>query len=123
MDCFSNESYNEQELMKKLQLEINKAMLPKMLFVHGIEDDTVPFTSTAEVTRLLRSCTGVQQCDEVYLGQTAHQDSVMHLMLGGATETVLLDWIKLLDDTKTMNTTDSNTTTDSSSRILIHSKL
>ena len=29
-----------------------------MLFVHGIEDDVVPFTATAEAARIVRSCCG-----------------------------------------------------------------
>ena len=30
--------------------------LPSILLVHGIEDDVVPFTSTAEVASIIRSC-------------------------------------------------------------------
>ena len=68
-----------------------------MLLIHGIEDDTVPFTATAEAARILRSC-GVRHCDEVYLGRTSHQDTVMHLMLGGKTLEHVVAWISELDD-------------------------
>jgi acetyl esterase/lipase len=66
-----------------------------MLMVHGIVDDTVPFTATAEAARVLRS-TG-QSVSEIYLPDTGHQDAVMQIMLGGPVRNVILEWIQALE--------------------------
>lgn len=68
--------------------------IPRMLLIHGIEDGTVPFTATAEAARTLRSC-GASKCTEVYLAQTGHQDTVMHLMLGGRARDVIVHWLSM----------------------------
>jgi acetyl esterase/lipase len=67
--------------------------LPKMVLVHGIEDDTVPFTATGEAARVLRTC-GVTKCQEIYVAATGHQDTVMQIMLGGRTRVAVVNWIK-----------------------------
>ena len=67
---------------------------PPTLLVHGIEDSTVPFTATSDAGRILRSC-GVQQCDEIYLEETGHQEVVMHFMLGGPAKDLVMDWLLL----------------------------
>jgi hypothetical protein len=67
-----------------------------MLLAHGIEDDTVPFMSTSEGARILRSC-GIDQCQEFYAPLTGHQDAVMHLMLGGRVKDFVRDWISNSD--------------------------
>jgi acetyl esterase/lipase len=65
---------------------------PRTLLLHGIEDDTVPFTATSEAARILRSC-GVTRCDEYYAPLTGHQDIIMHLMLGGRAQTAIVKWL------------------------------
>jgi acetyl esterase/lipase len=60
---------------------------------HGIEDETVPFTATGECARGLRAC-GIDQCEEIYVRQTGHQDAAVHLMLGGPTKDAILDWLE-----------------------------
>jgi acetyl esterase/lipase len=65
---------------------------PPTLLLHGIEDDTVPFTATSEAARILRSC-GVTRCDEYYAPLTGHQDIIMHLMLGGRAQTAIVKWL------------------------------
>jgi acetyl esterase/lipase len=67
---------------------------PSILLVHGMEDSTVPFTATSEAASILRSC-GVSQVDEIYLAQIQHQETVMHLMLGGITCDETLKWMLL----------------------------
>lgn len=67
--------------------------LPRMVLVHGIEDDTVPFTATGEAARVLRLC-GVTKCQEIYIPAIGHQDTVMQIMLGGRTREAVVDWIK-----------------------------
>ncbi|KAL3933704.1 MAG: hypothetical protein SGARI_003649 [Bacillariaceae sp.] len=63
------------------------------LLIHGIEDDTVPFTASCEAARVLRSC-GVTSCDEIYVPETGHQDCVVALMLGGRAQTEIVEWLK-----------------------------
>jgi predicted esterase len=64
----------------------------RMLLVHGIEDDIVPFTATSEAARILRSC-GIDQCQEFYAALTGHQDAVIHLMLGGRVNDSVRRWL------------------------------
>ena len=83
-----------QDSLTTAQNEITKtAGLPKRIgLFHGIEDETVPFTATAECARGLRAC-GVDQCDEIYIPTTGHQEAVVHLMLGGPTKDAILEWM------------------------------
>jgi len=70
--------------------------MPPTVLVHGIEDDTVPFTATGDAARVLRSC-GLTMCQEIYLAKTGHQDVAMQLMLGGGkTRQVVVEWIQSL---------------------------
>ncbi len=69
------------------------SFFPRTLFVHGIEDDTVPFTATSEAARILRSC-GIDYCDEFYAPLTGHQDAVMQLMLGGRVKDFIRGWLE-----------------------------
>lgn len=66
---------------------------PNILLVHGIEDETVPFTATGEMGRSFRSC-GLTHCDELYVPKTGHQDAVVHLMLGGPVEEMIVHWLE-----------------------------
>ena len=66
--------------------------LPPMLFVHGIDDSTVPFTATAEAARNLRAI-GLTNVSEVYIPETGHQDTVMHLMSSGKTCEIIHRWL------------------------------
>lgn len=63
--------------------------MPRMLLLHGMKDTTVPFSSTAECARMLRSC-GVTRYSEQYLGNADHGQTVLDLMRGGQT----LDCVK-----------------------------
>ena len=80
--------------------------LPRMLMVHGIEDDTVPFTATGEAARILRSC-GIEDIHEHYSPLTGHQDAVVHLMLGGRVQDAIVDWLKKLKYTTHRSTSHS----------------
>lgn len=71
------------------------SLAPKMLLVHGVEDTTVPFTATSEAGSTLRAC-GVSECEEMYVAETGHQDTVMHFMVGGRSQRPVIDWIKRL---------------------------
>jgi PGAP1-like protein len=68
---------------------------PNIALIHGIEDDTVPFTATAEASRLLRLL-GMAKVQEMYIPQTGHQDAILQCMLGGRTCNALMEWISNL---------------------------
>ena len=67
--------------------------MPEMLLLHGVDDDVVPFTSTADVGMLIKDC-GIKYCKENYLTDTGHADLAMELMLGGTTQDLVMDWIE-----------------------------
>lgn len=68
------------------------ATLPPILFVHGSDDSTVPFTSSADAAYMLRSI-GIQTCTEYYIAGAEHQDTIMDLLFGGETRDVCLRFI------------------------------
>jgi len=76
-----------QIIMKQQQIQPElpiQNFLPRhMLFLHGIEDTTVPFTATAEAAYLIRSC-GIH-VDEIYVAKKGHEDVVVDLMYGEGT--------------------------------------
>jgi hypothetical protein len=76
----------------------NNKIIPSILLLHGMEDSTVPFTSTSDAAALIRSC-GIERCDEIYIGKAGHQDTILHLMLGGVTRTAVIKWIQDLKQT------------------------
>lgn len=64
----------------------------RFLFIHGIEDDTVPFPSTSNAARVFRQCLGGRHyyhdandgviVDEYYVPKYGHQDTVVSIMIG-----------------------------------------
>ena len=90
-------SFLEHSPAVRLQLgEADGSYLPPMLLIHGADDETVPFTSTAEAAKVLRAC-GVQSCSEVYIPETAHQDVVVQCMMGGPAFEAILAWMDRLE--------------------------
>jgi hypothetical protein len=87
---------------------------PATLLLHGIDDTTVPFTATGEAAHILRAC-GVVSCQETYVAETGHEDMVMQLMLGGRTQTLVIDWIMQRDATRDRE--------DGNQHLVINSKL
>ena len=97
-DAFRDNSpvYKLTDLLKSTnesQHPLNK-WLPEILLVHGMEDETVPFTATAEAARIIRSC-GFTKCNELYLAKTGHEQAVMELMFGGTTSDQIVKWLLL----------------------------
>jgi pimeloyl-ACP methyl ester carboxylesterase len=92
----------------------NDLVVNEPRIVHGTEDDTVPFTATAEAARLLMAC-GLEQVEQVYLPHTGHQDVPVQLMVGGRARDVVLEWISALDK----DDEDDMTTTTSSNRPMV----
>ncbi|CAB9519354.1 Carboxylesterase [Seminavis robusta] len=68
-------------------------VLPRIALMHGIEDDVVPFMSTAEAAHLLRSC-GVTRLDEMYFAKTGHNECALQIMMGGNVRDAVVDWIE-----------------------------
>eukprot|EP01083_Nonionella_stella_P100838 284961_1 len=85
--------HSSSELSSTSISESASNTMPKILLLHGLDDDTVPFTSTAEMGIIIKDC-GVQYCKEKYLIDTGHADLAMELMLGGNTQDLVMDWIE-----------------------------
>jgi len=66
--------------------------LPPLLLIHGSEDSTVPFTSSADAAYMLRYM-GVQKCTEYYIAGAGHEDTIMDLMFGGVTREICSSFI------------------------------
>ena len=84
--------------------------MPRLLFVHGMQDTTVPFTATADAVRLLRSC-GVKDMQELYLSKVNHTDAIVQFMTGGKTCDRVIHWLQSNED----STTTTNVFVDGSS--------
>lgn len=65
---------------------------PRIAMIHGMLDDTVPFTATREAAKLLKQI-GIDKCDEMYLSEKGHSDTVFDLMFGGKTATAVMNWL------------------------------
>jgi hypothetical protein len=75
----------------------NLYLLPrKMLFIHGMNDDTVPFTSTKKLVHALRSKLEMNEanCDEYYLKGVEHGDVIIQLMVGGEIRKIVTEWLR-----------------------------
>lgn len=83
---------------------IQKLTIPKMAFVHGLEDDTVPYTSTTklvnELTNSSKTYSQIPFCQGFLLQNVGHADTILHFILGGPTEYIVLRW---LTENKTQN--------------------
>jgi len=69
------------------------SLAPRILLIHGIEDKTVPFTSTSDIAYCLQAC-GIQDCTEHYIPKCGHADVILHLMLGGESEHTVSQWLQ-----------------------------
>ena len=65
---------------------------PRIAMIHGILDDTVPFTATREAAKFLK-LVGINKCDEMYLSEKGHSDTVFDLMFGGKTLATVMNWL------------------------------
>ena len=65
--------------------------LPELLFVHGIQDNVVPYTQTCEMVDSLddfflkKGRPNNNKCQEILLDDVGHADTVLDLMFGGVT--------------------------------------
>lgn len=91
--------------------------LPKIALIHGMEDNIVPYTATSDAARILRSC-GFTKCDELYLTNTGHNDTVGQVMLGGKAQNAINGWLQIEEKMTTKSTHGKYT-----ARLIAHSKL
>uniref|UniRef100_A0A7S2KE63 BD-FAE-like domain-containing protein n=1 Tax=Leptocylindrus danicus TaxID=163516 RepID=A0A7S2KE63_9STRA len=67
-------------------------LFPRTLLLHGDEDDVVPFTALYRTGRLLRSL-GCKNLDTNIM-KLDHTDPLYHIMFGGQTRNVVMNWLK-----------------------------
>lgn len=84
----------QQLIRRPLQVcqQVND-ICPRMALIHGDQDDTVPLSSTRQAAHLL-SEGGIAKCDDMYLAETGHSETVIELMLGGKTRDLVMDWLQ-----------------------------
>ena len=66
---------------------------PPMVLVHGMEDDTVPYSASKEAGRVLRA-SGITQCSEIYERDAGHEEAIMQVMIGGPVQDIIIDLLK-----------------------------
>lgn len=72
-----------------------KDALPRILLLHGGLDTTVPYKSTLDLASALNVASGpTNKCSSLILPTVEHSETVLQLMLGGATRDVIMDWLK-----------------------------
>jgi len=84
--------YRLRNLVKTLDKGLLFQIFPRILFIHGMEDSTVPFTATSKIAACFRSC-GIE-VSERYHGKVGHQDAIMDVMFGGIVCESLINWLK-----------------------------
>jgi acetyl esterase/lipase len=78
---------------------ITRSRLPPILLLHGEIDSTVPYTSSVGLYQSLIQqqqprASEKPQIDLKVLNGVEHSETMFHLMFGGETRDVLLNWIK-----------------------------
>lgn len=70
-------------------------MLPPTLLCHGALDSTVPYTSSAGFVAAVANCCNInnKQCTLEILPETGHSETVLHLMFGGETRDIVMNWL------------------------------
>lgn len=112
-----------QDCLMEIKKEswMSQCMPPNIALVHGMEDDTVPFTATGEAARVLRAC-GVKSCDELYIARTGHQDVIVQMMLGGPAQDAVMNWMRAKGETVKRGIIQNEKKTSASS-LFVTSKL
>lgn len=76
----------------------SKSISTRILFVHGVEDDTVPFMSTQNLVRAIKDVAPTIKCEEYY-PNAEHAEIVTDLMLGGETKEIVKRWLDDISST------------------------
>ncbi len=94
---FTKESFDYYSPTWRLQdiaRNYTSASFPtSMLFLHSLEDDVVPCTSTQKVVSAIKKA-GPTKCRETYLPHTNHVEIVTDLMLGGKLRNIVMQWLR-----------------------------
>ena len=92
----TRESFNHFSPTERFQNfeSMEKVSLPRMLFIHGLEDDTVPFTSTQKLVSAIKQ-TGIDvNCTEYYLPNVEHAEVIIDVMTGGQSRDLVQQWLE-----------------------------
>ncbi len=84
-------NYSPTEKFKAFN-SLSTIVSPRMLFIHGIDDDTVPFTSSKKLIAAMRSTGLDMDCTEHYLTSVDHTEVVIDIMLGGQSRDLIKKW-------------------------------
>ena len=75
------------------------ATMPDMYVLHGARDTVVPYTSAVNLTRALllsskkKKGSVLSKCKLEILDHVEHSETVLHLMMGGASRDKVMDWL------------------------------
>jgi hypothetical protein len=61
--------------------------------LHGVDDDTVPFTSSRKAAKLMKAW-GLSSIDDIYLHEVDHTSLLFDLMFGGKSKQKLIDCLR-----------------------------
>jgi len=67
--------------------------IPKLFLLHGVDDDTVPFTSSRKAAKLMKAW-GLSSIDDIYLHEVDHTSLLFDLMFGGKSKQKLIDCLR-----------------------------
>ena len=79
-------------LCSQERLRMISSSFPRLVFLHGLDDGTVPAESSQRAARQLREV-GLD-CREHYYPGLDHPDTVMETMFGGNVQDAVFDWIE-----------------------------
>ena len=71
---------------------LQKAFPPTTL-IHGMNDETVPSSSTKVAAQLINS-TGVAVCKEIYVDDLGHEETIVQVMFGGPVQDILTNLLQ-----------------------------
>ena len=67
---------------------------PKIFILHGLEDDTVPFTSSRKGAKLMRAW-GLTSIYDAYLHDVDHTGIIFDIMFGGKSKNTIIDCLTI----------------------------
>ena len=67
---------------------------PKMTLIHGMEDSTVPYSSSKEAARIFKT-TGFTQCAEIYEKDVGHEEAILQIMLCGPIQDIVTETLTI----------------------------
>merc|ERR1712232_390826 len=87
--------YGDTECTLDEMEQLPSRVVPKLMFLHGVNDDVVNYRQTCEVVDSIRLVLeDPERCTERILEDVSHVDTALHLMMGGVTRDVLMGCFK-----------------------------